>query len=217
MPNELSIAAIEGQVPPRAWKYEVRTLPTGERRSFRRAYTQEEQIAAFHAAYTIISTGYLTPCWAWTGCLADAYGRFQYEKRPQPAHRVSWKIFKGPIPAGLFVCHKCDFRPCVNPDHLFLGTNAENQQDAVAKGRKRSPHGERHHRARLLEEQVRTIKSMLSRGAIQAELARQFGVSKYIINGIARGRGWKHVIDAAPNRADNEGYEREFIGLFASL
>ncbi len=209
MPTELSLKAIESQIPPRSWKYKIITLPNGKHRSFRRAYTKEEQIAAFHGAYVIHPTGYDTPCWVWIGALHDTYGHFHYEGRSQPAHRVSWKIFKGDIPAGLFVCHKCDFRPCVNPAHLFLGSNAENQQDAAAKGRKRSQFGERHHRARLAEEEVRKIRALLAFGeSSQAEIGRRFDVSRYTINSIARGRGWKH---------QKETYEIEIEQLFSAL
>lgn len=79
-------------------------------------------------------------CWLWTGTLKKpvrglGYGHFRVSGKTKVAHRVSWEIFRGPIPDGLCVCHKCDVSICVNPDHLFLGTRLDNIEDMVAKGR----------------------------------------------------------------------------------
>ena len=74
-------------------------------------------------------------CWLWVGGKGNGYGYVWHDNRTKRAHRVSWEMAYGPIPLGLFVCHKCDTPLCVRPDHLFLGTAKDNIEDCFIKGR----------------------------------------------------------------------------------
>src|SRR5712692_7724477 len=73
-------------------------------------------------------------CWLWKGCLSRGYGQVQIDSKQMASHRFAWEDIMGPVPEGLWVLHKCDVRNCVNPQHLFLGTNSDNVKDAVSKG-----------------------------------------------------------------------------------
>ena len=131
-------------------------------------------------------------CWEWAHSVwGSGYGRIVDDGRPLRAHRVAYEIANGSIPADLLVLHSCDNRRCVNPAHLRLGTHAENMRDRAT--RNRTAVGERCHRAKLLEEHVREIKSLHAAGAAISDLAREYGVAYQSIWRIVRGRGWRHV------------------------
>jgi hypothetical protein len=122
------------------------------------------------------------------------------------AHRLSYEAFVGPIPDGMCVCHKCDNPPCVNPDHLFLGTQSDNQRDKVAKGRqargdrhKAKTHpetvtrGSDHYNTHLTEVDVKRMRDAKACGVPTDVLAWAFKTSKANVRTIARRESWKHV------------------------
>lgn len=131
-----------------------------------------------------------TGCWIWTGSRSQGYGviRQAHYGKARNAHRVSWELHCGPIPAGLFVCHKCDVRSCVNPDHLFLGTQRENMLDMHGKGR--AARGEESHYSRITEEQVHQARAMLKDGMLQREVAEKIGLTQTSVSRIKRGESW---------------------------
>lgn len=137
-------------------------------------------------------------CWLWQGYInPGGYGVISMPgKKSRSAHRIAWTLFHGAIPAGLMVCHRCDIRECVNPDHLFLGTVAENAADMKRKGRSRS--GERNARAKLKLKQVTRIKELLARpGARARTIAKRYNVSISTISAIKRGKIWREEARAA--------------------
>ena len=129
------------------------------------------------------------PCWEWTASTCNGYGRFALPgQNERGAHRIAWQLCYGPIPDGLHVLHRCDNRSCVNPDHLFLGTNAENIADCRAKGRFHN--GSRHPMARLSYESAREIRRSLIEGVTMSALARKYGVSTGAILRIKKNQTW---------------------------
>jgi hypothetical protein len=80
-------------------------------------------------------------CWEWQRALRNTYGVMKYEGKNESAHRLSYRAFRGEIPDGLLVCHKCDNRKCINPKHLFIGTYSDNTRDCLEKGRLVIPKG----------------------------------------------------------------------------
>jgi hypothetical protein len=125
-------------------------------------------------------------CWLWIAAIADnGYGRACVVKGEfEQAHRVSWRLHFGPIPNGLHVCHKCDVRNCVRPEHLFLGTRTDNMQDCAQKGRQNS---------KLNPDLVRAIRSRYAGGERASALAVEFGVDKSTVHLVVSRRYWTHV------------------------
>lgn len=140
-------------------------------------------------------------CWLWTGPeRTNGYGSFSIGGKNFYAHRWSYQYHVGEIPQGLNVCHHCDTPACVNPKHLWIGTQKDNLQDASKKGRtafqrypelcKRgidSPH------AKLVDDDIRRIRRLVAGGTRQAALAREYGVSRSAIYGIVSRKRWKHI------------------------
>ncbi len=127
-------------------------------------------------------------CWIWTGSLkTTGYGKLA----DLYAHRLSYKIHYGEI-GDLWVLHHCDTPCCVNPNHLFLGTVADNTKDAAKKGRMRR--GEAQHKAVLTENLVREIRTLSNGGLSSRKIAKKFGVGRSTIKHVLKGTTWKHVI-----------------------
>ena len=130
-------------------------------------------------------------CLLWMGArVSNRYGNVSCQGRPWLAHRLAWVLTHGDIPEGLHVCHTCDNGLCVNPEHLFLGTQQENVWDMERKGRSRHPKGEHHGRAKLTSEQVAEAKALRAEGWSTYRLGRHFGVSRTTIGSLLRGKTW---------------------------
>lgn len=131
-------------------------------------------------------------CLLWAaGVDDDGYGITNALGRSMRAHRVAWQVQRGDIPAGMQVLHRCDVPPCVNVDHLFLGTSRDNRLDQWKKGR--SCAGERNGRAKLKASDIAEIRTAFSYGTTRAALARKHDVTWRTISLIVSGFGWRVV------------------------
>lgn len=133
-------------------------------------------------------------CWLWLGGTIEfGHGRLADwpTRRSVGAHRFSWEFHNGPIPEGMFVCHHCDVPRCVRPDHLFLGTNADNMRDMKQKDR--AARGERNGQVKLVEEQVRAIYQRAVNGEQSSVIASAYGTSTTHVRQITRCERWKHL------------------------
>lgn len=147
-------------------------------------------------------------CWVWTGLKRASgkardkknrvhkllpYGVLKVNGKGTSAHRASWMAFRGEIPKGKMVCHGCDNPPCVNPDHLFIGTNQTNMDDCVSKNRQAA--GERHPKHKLTSEIVAKMKKLYrpwDRKRSVRVLAEKFGVGQTVAFYAIKGRRWKN-------------------------
>lgn len=135
-------------------------------------------------------------CWQWHGPLLNGrmkYGMFSlFNDGKQEwfmAHRMAWRLQNGPIPNGLFVCHKCDNPGCVNPKHLFLGTHQENMKDRQQK--ERQAKGEKSGRTTLTQEDVDKIRKRYESGESGGSIAKEYPVTLSAIHAIVSGLSWR--------------------------
>lgn len=159
-------------------------------------------------AANVDTSGGPDACWPWTGGRnALGYGRIHVggsRGRRLFAHRLAYEIAVGPLAAN--ACHRCDNPPCCNPAHIFDGSQRDNILDAASKGRiasgddhglRKHPEarerGERHHNARLTEQQVVEIRIAADTRQDYNDIGRRYGVTRVTVNEIALGRKWKHV------------------------
>lgn len=154
-------------------------------------YTTKD-ITRFYSKIRIMPNG----CHEWTGRQSGGgYAQISIGDVLMLVHRVAWEIANNLPPNSLgrweFVCHRCDNRLCVNPDHLFLGTPKDNTQDAVDKHRIAS--GEKQGHAKLTDDIVRDIRSLAQAGKSSIAIAKLFHVNSSTVRYVIRGESWKHV------------------------
>lgn len=144
--------------------------------------------------YSHVDIKGLFDCWEWTAHRnQNGYGRFRINSIRWSAHRLAWFLVHGAIPEGIEVLHKCDNRACCNPAHLFLGTQKDNMDDMILKGRKAIIYGSKHANAKLNEDDILKIKRLYGLGYRKCELAKQYNVTDGAIAHIVDGRSWLHV------------------------
>lgn len=144
--------------------------------------------------FSRVNYGPSNECWEWTHDQnSNGYGRFSLKDRSLSAHRVAFEIFGAKIPADKVVCHTCDNRLCVNPAHLWLGTQSENLVDAARKGRMFQPdtRADKNGNTKLTWDDVLNIRKQVSNGVRQNDVARAFGVSPSTVANIKNHQTWR--------------------------
>jgi len=174
------------------------------------------KISDIYKYYTVDENG----CWNWTRATNKGYGVVNAMNRTFGAHRVSYELSIGPIPAGGSVCHRCDNPKCINPDHLWLGSHAENMEDMKTKGRSSPPpvhsgkdhwrnrypekiqRGEQQANAKLTDDQVIAIRRAYIAGEHRDTIAARYGLSPLSIPDLVSGKSWKHLFVAGAPSID---------------
>lgn len=157
-------------------------------------------------------------CWGWLGFTKNGYGRFAINGTQVYAHRLSYAYWHGKDPGDLNVCHDCDNPPCTNPQHHFLGTQADNVADRVAKARNGSTRGKTFIRgeqmglAKLNEERARRAIALYQAGMRQKEIAEALGVKPNTISALVNGHSWKHLHQEEPTPPVETGPKRRLHG-----
>lgn len=147
--------------------------------------------------WTVVDTG----CWEWNGSrIWSEYGRVMHDGVATSTHRLSYRAFHGEIADGMVVRHKCDNPPCMNPDHLELGTHIQNTADMLERGRR--PIGEGQGRVGVTAEQVVTIRQRAEAGESRGSIAADLGIKKDTVHNIVSGRTWKWLLPSRPQSAE---------------
>lgn len=135
-------------------------------------------------------------CWIWMGALSidGRYGSASYLDKTERAHRLMFKLTNGEIPAGIKVLHKCDVMLCINPDHLFLGTDADNMADKTAKNRQAKGIQCNHPHRVFNDSSVREVRKLRKQGRTLQEIAGLFATTKSSISNIVNEKTWRHVL-----------------------
>ncbi len=134
-----------------------------------------------------------TPCIEWiSNPMRIKYGTFIYKGKTYRSHRFSWNLENGEIPEGMYICHHCDNPPCVNSEHLFLGTPKDNTKDKFSKNRGNLPKGDEHWKSKLTNKDVKKIRKLYANKKYkQVELSEMFGVTQAQISYIVNDIFWK--------------------------
>lgn len=163
--------------------------PKSEEHKQRISETKNQDVGKRFWSYVDIKSP--DECWEWIGAVSRmGYGVFGHRHDYIPAHRMAWELSYGPIPNDMCVCHECDNKKCENPDHLFLGTLADNMADKVKKGRQ--SRGESSGNAKLTDSQILEIRE-LSKTHTPKQLATMFNVNTSHIWRITSRVSWKHI------------------------
>jgi hypothetical protein len=195
----------------KGWRVVTRVDILGSMNNATRAASD---LARFQSKCTVDDA---TGCWLWTGHRVFGYGHFSMGGKDVRAHRAAWAFYRGAIPNGMFVCHRCDVPACCNPDHLFLGTPKDNCQDMIAKGR-RAPlnnagrAGAANHAAKLTEENVVYARRQARAGRSAPDIADELGVTRHAAHSAITGRTWGCVAEPTAQLPMMGGARRRRLG-----